>query len=312
MYENDSSNRPGKSFACNLWSSAGAGRWPSASVSDIPTLHQRKVRKPFDHARGWFKLAPRMPIVSVVLLAGGLVLHTWITLILLHHRTYLHFPFFFIYNAYAALAHAGRLVAFLVAFYVPGTYYFNVYWWTELVSLLLAIAATHEAFRSVFEGFYLLPWFRWAYFGGISIVLISSILNSIFNPPRDVHPSFRTVLDIGIPVNCILAAIAVLFYISAKLLRVGFRRHPFSIVLGFGITAIGGLLVYVIRSVFGKKMETFGIYAPNVAYYLAQLIWLSAFYRRQSQSDEGPPPIPPEQMAEEVRQYTRVLKGLFG
>ena len=310
MYENDSSNRPGKSFACNVWCSAGAGRWPSASVPDIPTLHQRKVRKPFDHARGWFKLAPRM-LADTILLAGGVVLHDWIALVLFHHRTYRQFPFFFIYNAYAALAHAGRLVAFLVAFYVPGTYYFNVYWWTELFLLLLAIAATHEAFRSVFEGFYLLPWFRWAYFGGISIVLISSILNSIFNRPHDVHPFFRIVLNIGIPVNCILAAISVLFYISAKLLRVGFRRHPFSIVLGFGITAVGTLIVFVIRSEFGKKMETFLIYAPNVAYYLAQLIWLSAFYRPPSDSDEGPPPIPPEQMAEEVREYTRALKRLF-
>lgn len=248
-----------------------------------------------------------MQIVGVALLAGGLILYTWIALILLHHRIYQIFPIFFIYNVYGAFAHAARLIAF----FVPGTYYFYVYWGTEAGLLLLAIAATHEAFRSVFEGFYLLPWFRWGYFGGISIVLISSIVNSIFNRPHEAHPFFRVALDIGIPVNCILAAISVLFYISAKVLRVGFRRHSFSIVLGFAITAVGALVVYVIRSEFGKKMETFTSYAPNVAYYLAQLIWLSAFYRRPSESDEAPPPIPPEQMAEEVRRYIEVLKRFF-
>jgi hypothetical protein len=249
-----------------------------------------------------------MDLVGTILLAGGVVLYGWITLLLLHRRAHRQFPVFFIYNAYAALAHAARLIAF----YIPGPYYFYVYWWTELGLLLLAIAATHEAFRSVFDGFYRLQWFRWAYFGGISIVLISSIVNSIFNPPLQVHQFFGIVLDFVMPVNCIVAAIVALFYISAKLLKIGFRRHPFSIVLGFGITAIGTLNVFGLRSEFGKKMETFTTYAPNVAYYLAQLIWLFAFFRRQPEGDEGPPPIPPEQMAEEVRQYTRVLKGFLG
>lgn len=247
-----------------------------------------------------------MNLVDTTLLAGGVILHAWIALILLHHRNYRQFPFFFSYIVYAAFAHAARLVAL----YIPGTYFY-VYWWTELGLVLLAIAATHEASRSVFEGFYLLPWFRRAYFGSISIVLISSILNSIFNRPRQVHPLYSIVLDIAIPVNCIVAAIAVLFYISAKLLKVGFRRHPFSIVLGFFITAVGSLDAYIMRSEIGKKIENFIIYAPNVAYYLAQLIWLTAFYRRQSGSDEGPPPISPEHMAEEVGQYIEVLKRFF-
>lgn len=249
-----------------------------------------------------------MNVAGTILLAGGVILHAWIALVMLHHRSYRQFPVFFAYNVYAALAHAARLIAF----YVPGTYYFYVYWWTELGLLLLAIAATHEAFRSVFEGFYRLQWFRWAYFGGISIVLISSIVNSIYNRPREVHPLFSIALDFGIPANCILAAISVLFYISAKLVSVSFRRHSFSIVLGFGITAVGALVPYVMRSEIGKRMETFTSYAPNVAYYLAQLIWLTAFFRRQPAGEEGPPPIPPEQMAEDVRQYTRVLKSFFG
>lgn len=251
-------------------------------------------------------------VVDVSLLAGGLVLYTWIALVLFHHRIWQRFPIFFIYIVYGALAHAARLIAFYIAFHIVGRYYFYTFWSTELGLLLLSIAATHEAFRSVFEGFYLLRWFRWAYFGGISIVLISSIVSSIFNRPRQVHPLYSIALDFGISVNCILAAISVLFYISAKLLKVGFRRHPFSIVLGFGITAVGALIPYVARSEIGKKVENFTIYAPNVAYYLAQLIWLSAFYRRQSESDEGPPPISPEHMAEEVRQYIGVLKRFFG
>jgi hypothetical protein len=243
----------------------------------------------------------------VLLFASGLLLYVWLTLILLHHRVYEQFPVFFTYNVYAVFTGAARFIAF----YIDGTYFY-VYWWSELGFLMLSIAAIHEAFRSVFEGFYLLAWFRWVYFGGIAVVLISSVNYSIFNPPLEVHPLFGIVLGFGIPINCILAAIFALFYISTKALNVSFRRHAFAIALGFGISAVGTLIPYVVRSVFGKKMETFVIYAPSVAYYLALLVWLSAFYRQQSGGSEKAPALQPEQMAEEIRQYTRILKGFLG
>ena len=260
-----------------------------------------------------------MPLGDILISASGLLLCIWLTLILLYHRVYEEFPFFFAYNVYTIFSTAARLLAlYLVTFYTH--LYFNVFWWTELVSLVLAIAAIHEAFRSVFEGFYLLKWFRLCYFAGIVVALISSALNSLFNHPRAVHWAFGIILSIGIPVNCILAAIFALFYIAAKLLRVSFRRHSFAIVLGFGISTIGTLIPYVARSVFGKKMEGFVIYAPAVSYYLTLLVWLAGFYRQESSASTGtgkdtgtaPPPLSSEEMAGEVRQYTRILKGLLG
>ena len=215
-----------------------------------------------------------MYLPIILLLASSLLLSLWLTLILFHHRIYRHFPIFFAYNVYATFAIAARFVALYA-----GTYFY-VYWWSELGSLLLAIAAIHEAFYSIFEGFYLLPWFRRCYFGGIAIVLISSIINSLFNRPNQVHPLFAIVLDIAIPINCILAAIFALFYLAAKMLKVSFRQHPFAIVLGFGVTAVGSLIPYVVRSVFGKKMEGFFLYGFVVANYITMLLWLIAFYRQ--------------------------------
>ena len=255
-----------------------------------------------------------MPLEYILVSASGLLLCIWLTLILLHHRIYEEFPIFFTYNVYAVVVVAARLVAL----YISGKYYFYLFWWTEFVSLLLAIAAMHEVFRSVFDGFYLLRWFRWCYFAGIMVVLISSALNSIFNPAREVYWLFGIILGFVIPINGILAAIFALFYIAAKLLKVSFRRHSFAIVLGFGISAIGTLIPYVVRSIFGKKMEGFVIHAPSVSYYLTLLVWLIAFYRQESGTSTGkdtgtaPPPLSSEEMAGEVKQYIRILKGLLG
>lgn len=224
-------------------------------------------------------------------------------------RKQLHkdFPLFFLYNVYALIGTAARLFVSSNPFL-----YFFVFWWTDVGFLILGIASLHEGFRSVFEGFYLLRWFRWFYFGSISVVVVISILSSVFNRPVEVHPLFRIVLDVTTPIHCIQAAIFGLFYISVKLFNVTFRRYPFAIVLGFGISAIGTLAPFAIRSAFGKQLENFGVYAPVVAYYLAMAVWLSAFLRPPADEDETFPPLSPQQMANEVTQYTRILKGFLG
>ena len=243
---------------------------------------------------------------DLLLLASGPLLFLPLVLILWRRRIYARFPIFFAYCLYALLTGA----ALLLAVFYGG--YFYIYWWTDLFSLFLGIAALHESFRSVFEGFYLLRWFRWAYFGGIAAVLLLSILNAVFNRPTQMHPLLRLVLDITTPINCMLAAIFGLFYASAKLLSVSFRSYAFAIALGFGISAVGTLIPNAIRSAFGKNFDNFFIYAPSVAYYITLAVWLSAFLRPEADEDEAPPPLSPQQMAEEVTQYTRILKGFFG
>ena len=248
-----------------------------------------------------------MRIADILLLVSGLLLYMLLAAILLGRKIYVRFPVFFIYNVYAVVASLARLLAF----HNPSAFFYT-FWWTELGFLLLSIAAVHEAFREVFEGFYLLRWFRWFYFGGIALILALSIINSIFNRPIQVHPIFRIILDFATPINCILAAIFGLFYIFVKVLNVSFRRYPFAIVLGFGISAVGTLIPFIARSEFGKKLDIFIIYGPSVAYYITLLVWLTAFLGKDRGEDERIPPLSPEQMADQVRQYTRLLKGFFG
>ena len=246
-------------------------------------------------------------MLNVLLLASGIALYVWLVLILWRRRVYRNFPVFFSYNIYAVVGSTARLLASSDVFL-----YFYVFWWTDLGFLLFGIASIHEGFRSVFEGFYLLRGFRWFYFGAIATIVAASILNSVFNRPAGAYSFFRIVLDVGIPIYCVQAAIFGLFYLCVKVLNIGFRRYPFAIVLGFGIQAMGTLLPFVISSVFGKKAEIFAAYTPVVAYYMTMAVWLSAFLGRDRGQDEQTPPMSPLQMADQVRQYTRILKGFFG
>jgi len=246
-------------------------------------------------------------MLNVLLLASGIALYVWLVLILWRRRVYRNFPVFFSYNIYAVVGSTARLLASSDVYL-----YFYVFWWTDLGFLLFGIASIHKAFRSVFEGFYLLRWFRWLYFGAIGTIVAASILNSVFNRPVEVFPFLRIVLDIETPIYCVQAAIFGLFYLCVKLLNVGFRRYPFAIVLGFGIQAMGTLLPFVARSIFGKKAEIFVAYTHVVAYYMTLAVWLSAFLGTDRGQDEQAPPMSSEQMADQVRQYTRIVKGFFG
>ena len=248
-----------------------------------------------------------MSKVDLIQLPVQSILHIWLVIAVIRSGARRRFPWFFAYCIYAVLGLAAR---FLAAISSRRTYFYT-YWYTDPGFLLLGIAALHEVFRQVFAGFYLLRWFRWLYYGGITIVVLIAVVNSLVNRPMNVYPVFGIILDVGIAVNCIQAAIFALFYFLAKVLDVEFRRHTFGIVLGFGISSIGTLIPYVARSTFGTKFESLVIYAPSVAYFVSLAVWLSAFLWPEPTQDDQASTKSPEEMAEEVREYLKVLRGFF-
>src|SRR5258708_1919255 len=248
-----------------------------------------------------------MDLTTSILLVAGLIGHTCLSVLLLKRRGYRSFGLFVGYQAYAPLAVAVRLATFIAQQPKP---YFFTFWWSELGFLVLAIAASHEVFRWVFSGFYRLPWFRLFYYGGIGITIAVTAVNLIIHPPAPADgssPIFGWILQFGIVINGIQAAIFALFYLLVKLLDIDFRRYPFGISLGLGIASVGTLIPYVARSIFGTENESFFVYAPTVAYFVSLLVWLSAFVKAEPEESMLVPPMRPEEMAEEVEQYVAVL-----
>jgi len=242
------------------------------------------------------------------LLIAGLCAHACVVIVLLWRRAWQNFPFFVVYQGYSASAMAVRVAAFPT--YQP--FYYYVYWWSELGFLLFAIASAHEVFRHVFSGFYLLRWFRWLYYGGISLAVVLATINSVLHPPVNMSRLEAGVLALAIVINCLQVAIFSLFYVLTKVLDVNFRRYVFGIALGLGIASVGSLTAFVGRSKFGTRHENFAVYAPTVAYFVSLLVWLSAFVKAEPEEESMTPPMPAEEMADEVRQYVAVLKSFLG
>ncbi|HEY6348658.1 MAG TPA: hypothetical protein VI636_04535 [Candidatus Angelobacter sp.] len=241
-----------------------------------------------------------MHISNLIELAISFTLEVWLVALLLRRNAQHHFPVFFSFTFYAATATAARL---LTSFHYRA--YFYVFWWTEAFILLLSLAALHEIFHWMFEGFYRLWWFRLFYFGTIALVLSIAARNAIVDPPQ-AHPVISLILDAGIASNFVLAGIVSLFVLLHRLLAVEFRRYAYGIVLGFGFSSAGSLLGYLARSEFGTKSETFTRYSSAVGYILCVAIWVASFIRAEAEQ-KWEPPMAPEQMLEIVQGYLGAL-----
>jgi hypothetical protein len=244
-----------------------------------------------------------MHVSNLIELAISLGLDIWLIVLLLQRRVRSHFPVFFSFILFETAAVAARLLT--VSRYES---YFYVFWMTEAVLLLLRLAALHEAFRWIYEGFYLMSTFRVLYYGAIVTVLGIAIRNALANPPVQAHPVIGVILDVEVAVNLLQAAVVTLFYVLLKPLAIEFRRYPFGIVGGFAVLSVIRLIAYMARSEFGTQTDAFTRQASAVAYILAVGMWLLAFAVPEYDENQWTPPMSPEQMLNAVRRYLDVLR----
>ena len=242
-----------------------------------------------------------MLTANIAVLAVSLILEVGLAILLLRRGVRHHFPLFFTYILISVPVTAARLLTI-----TQYRLYFHVFWSTNAILLLLGLAAIHEVFRWVYEGFYELRWFRWLYFGVIALVLLLTMWNALSNPPVQAHPLIGVLLEIGIAVNLIQAGIVALFSAFIRPLGIDFRRYAFGIAAGFGVSAIGPFIGYFARSIFGTEANTFTRYASSMAYILALLIWIAAFIRPEPE-EAWTPPMPPDEMLRTVEAYLRGL-----
>ena len=251
-----------------------------------------------------------MRVLDQSLLLVGPVLAILLTAILIRRKLHREFPFFFIYVVFAILADILRLS-------VSSDYqtYFKVFWATAALYDVLALLALHEVFHEVFLPFYTLWWwFRLLFPGTVGIAALVQIRRAILNPPIQAPPLVAAILSIGRVINWVEAALFGLFFALVLLLGVRWRSYPFGIVEGFGLSALGALIAYGLRSEFGTKYNTLVKYAPPVAYIVGVLVWLDTFLRQPDPElvHAWRDKITPEQLLAEARGYIGILKRFFG
>ena len=230
-------------------------------------------------------------------------------LLLIVRRYYREFPVFF---ASASLSVVATIILLGVQ---NNTYHYAlVFWPSDALGVLLAFLALNEALRSVFRNFLGMRWFRWL-FPGIGIVMVIAAVLRIILLPRPAFSLFTTtVIGLEIAVGFLQFGIFTLFIVLVRLFHLRWRQHAAGIVFGYGISAAGSLVPFLLRSEFGTKFNPVVRIAPPIAYIIGVAIWLATFLKAESGRPEAAwaAALTPEQMIAEVRRQTKIVKGILG
>lgn len=243
---------------------------------------------------------------DILLAFVGPIIGGGLAAVLLWRKANRQFPFFFTYVS--ASIFIGLFRAAVASNYLL---YFEVYWTTESLYILLALLALHEGFRKVFAAFYEKRWF-WLFFPlVVAAIFVIAIAYRLGSPPVQASPLISLILILGTAVSLVQVALFGLFFLLVWFHGIHWRDYPFGIVLGFAIIALGSLWGNWSRSIFGTKFNRFFAYAPAVAYIFAVIIWLNIFLRPQFEP-KWRLRITPEQLLDEVSQYSKIFQRLLG
>jgi hypothetical protein len=240
--------------------------------------------------------------IPIATLPIALCLEAWLSVLLYRHRVYKRSPVFF---SYIVISVPVSLVRVLTVNHYQ--VYYVVYWVSELLLILLSLAALNQVFWYTYRGFDAIWWLRPLYYGAILVALGVTIRMAIVSPPVINHPLVSFMLDAEITANMVRAGIVALFAALVKPMVVRFQRYPFGIVLGFGVASVGPSIGYFAFSAFGTKTAGFNNIMISVSYIVALVIWLRIFSLPDTTLTKWEPPIPPEEMLGTVEGYMKAL-----
>jgi len=192
-------------------------------------------------------------------------------------RAYRQLPFFFLYVIYGFLAGIGLLLA---TQFGARSASFKFYAAVQLMYATLGLLAMNESFNKVLRLYFVSKWWFRLLVPGV-LLAISSIATwkALFHAPLQAGHWTAIYFSVELAIDYIRTAVFGLFVLLVFFWRARWQQYPFGVMKGFGLFSIIGMLGDLLRSDFGTKMNLFFSYAPSVAYLLACLIWLGAFYK---------------------------------
>jgi hypothetical protein len=246
---------------------------------------------------------------ELVLTVVGTGLAAVLCLLLIARRYYREFPIFF---ASVSLTVVATIV--LLGVSNNTNHYALVFWPSDALGLFLAFFALNEALRSVFRNFLGMRWFRWL-FPGIGIAMLCVAALRILLHPRPAFSLFTTtVIGLEIAVGFLQFGIFSLFVVLMRLFHLRWGQHAAGIVFGYGVSAAGALVAFLLRSEFGTKFDPVIRITPPIAYIIGVAIWLATFLKAEPERPEAAwaATLTPEQMITELKRHTKTVKGILG
>lgn len=227
-------------------------------------------------------------------------------IIFVRRRLSPEFPVFFAYLLYVPVTAVLRMS---VNYHSPA--YFWLYWSTEAGFGIFALLVLREVFHRVFAVAYAsYRWFGFLLPATVFIIVGFTLWETIYHPlwPRHIPWIISAIYWFDFGVHLLEGMILLLVLALTIAFPVSWRQYEFGILAGFGLNASVTMMAYLFRFQGGHAYENFFRYGPPVAYFLATLIWLHAFFRPPAPSRH--PQMDLEELLAIVRRWKHLLEKI--
>jgi len=250
-----------------------------------------------------------MTKAEIFLAFSGIALQALSLIAMLLRRTYKWVGWFFLYLI-------TNLFFTLILFIVRDNdrLYSILYWSGDAVVNVLIFLAIYEIFRSVFQHFYSLRWFGMLFPISSLILVMLGSLRAIFRAQSIAAESVlkSQIYSLEIATYILQVGIFFLFLVLVQFFRLPWKQYTFGIAVGFGVSAAGSLVAFMVRSEFGTKFDPIFRFVVPLTYTIGVAIWLLTFLWPVPKSLETTTPaLTPEAVVTELRQYTRTVKEIL-
>jgi hypothetical protein len=244
--------------------------------------------------------------MALFLISAGLVVDAWLLVIVYRQGVRKQLPWFVYYVAWGVLLQSVQLATWLAG----PRLYVAVYWWMELIAVILIVAAVRESFLRIFQGFTSKAGFRWLVWTVILAVVIYSAWKAIYAPPVQSTRLGSFVVGAEFTFRWGIFGIAVLTAVFSLALKEPMDTREDAVVTGFGLASFGVLAGIINFSLFGTKYLFFTKYAPSVGYFLAIFWWMWVFSRPVTEFGFKELGMGPEDIAKEFRRYRELTERM--
>lgn len=244
--------------------------------------------------------------MAVVLIIAGLAVDIWLLILVHRQDVRKQLPWFVLYVTWGVLNASVQLATWIIS----PKLYIAVYWWMELIAVVLIVGAVRESFLRIFRGFTSEAWFRWSVWSLIFAVVIYSAWKAVYLP---VHSSRLESFVVGaeFAFRWGIFGIAVLTAVLSVLVKEPMDTREDAVVTGFGLASVGVLANVISFSLFGTKYLFFTKYASSVGYFLALFWWIWVFSRPVTEFGFKELGMGPEDIAKELRRYRELTERMM-
>jgi len=231
--------------------------------------------------------------------------------VLIRHKIYRQFPFFFLYVGQAVLQ-TLILSAMHYAPFVTGAQYFYAYVGGLALAAASSFAVFYEIFCYTFVNYPVLQGLgktllRWA-----TVLLLLGAMVLAWLAPGSGASQLMSNVDVMMrSVSGLQCGLLILLLLFSRSFGVSWRSRAFGVALGFGIIASANLANYAVRSRIEPTNQTLALnlltLATAVVYSCSILVWMTYFGLAEPIANSSPRALP----AQNLERWNQELRRLW-